>query len=85
MLVSYLTNTAKDESNLIRNIQFLINCLINMQSLFGITFVLFLLKLSAGKGFREWIFVYITGALGNLVRHSPVLCSKLLESQVPER
>ena len=51
MLVIYLTiNTAEGESNLIRNIQFLINCAIYMHSLFGIIFVLFLLKLSAGKG-----------------------------------
>ena len=43
MLVRYLTKTAEDESNLIRNIQvFLVNCVINMHSLFGITFVLFL-------------------------------------------
>ena len=45
-----LTNTAEDESNPIRNIPFLINCVNNMHSLFRITFVLFLLKSSAGKG-----------------------------------
>ena len=36
-----LTYTAEDESNLNQNIQFLINCVDNMLSLFGITFALF--------------------------------------------
>ena len=45
-----LTNTAEGESNLIRNIPFLMNCVDNMHSLFRITFVSFLLKSSAGKG-----------------------------------
>ena len=45
-------NSAEDESNLIQNIKFNSNlCIINMDSLFGITFILYLLKLSA-------IFVY---------------------------
>ena len=48
----YLANSAEDESDLIQNIQFNSNlCIINMHSLFGITFILNLLKLSAGKGF----------------------------------
>ena len=43
---------AEDESDLIRNIQFKSNvCIINTHSLFGITFILHLLKLSAGKGY----------------------------------
>ena len=41
-ITAYLTNTAEDQSNLIRNIQLLINCVKNMHSLFGITFVLFI-------------------------------------------
>ena len=40
VLVKYFMNTAEDKSNLIRNIQFLINCVNNMHSSFGITFVL---------------------------------------------
>ena len=48
-----LQNTAEDESDLIRNIQFFLQnvckCVNILHSLFGITFVLFLLKLSAGK------------------------------------
>ena len=39
VLVRYDTNTAEDESYLIRNLQFLINRVNNMHSSFGITFV----------------------------------------------
>ena len=53
----HLANSAEDESDLIRNIQFNSNLrIINMHSLFGITFILYLLKLSAGKGFCRAIF-----------------------------
>ena len=39
-----------NESDLIRNMQFNSNlCIINMHSSFGITFILYLLELSAGK------------------------------------
>ena len=51
-ITPYLANSAEDESDLIRNIQFNSNlCIVYMHSLFGITFILYLLKLSAGKGF----------------------------------
>ena len=53
-------NSAEDESDLIGTLQFDSNlCIINMHSLFGITFILYLLKLSAGKGFcvyRWWFW-----------------------------
>ena len=40
-ITQYLANSAEDESNLMRNIQFNSNlCKINMHSLFGITFIL---------------------------------------------
>ena len=40
--ISYLANSAEDESDLIRNIQFNSNlCIINMHSLFGITIILY--------------------------------------------
>ena len=40
-ITPYLANSAKDESDLIRNIQFNSNlCIINMHFLFGITFIL---------------------------------------------